>query len=35
LLDLVGGIACDFDQAVEDKIEVNRNRSWRHGGRRL
>lgn len=34
-LDLAAGLGIDIDAAVEAKIEVNRKRSHKHGGKRI
>lgn len=33
-LDVAGGFTDDFDQVVLDKLNKNRNRAYRHGGKR-
>lgn len=35
VLDLVGAFPVDFEQRILDKIEYNRNRPCRHGGKAL
>jgi NTP pyrophosphatase (non-canonical NTP hydrolase) len=35
LLDLAGGICQRFDDVVASKLEVNRNRAHKHGGKRI
>ena len=35
LLDLAGGVTDDFDSAVRAKMEKNRSRGIRHGGKRV
>lgn len=35
VLDLTSGMGCDIGQAILDKIEVNRLRGYRHGGKRI
>ena len=35
VLDLVGGLDCDFDAIVHAKLEKNRNRGNRHGGKMI
>ncbi len=33
VLDLTGGLGIDIDAAVRDKLEANKKRGWRHGGK--
>lgn len=33
VLDLAGGMAIDIDKSVADKIEINRIRGYKHGGK--
>ena len=35
VLDLAGGLAFDMDEAVRAKMDKNRARPYRHGGKRL
>ena len=35
VLDLAGAFGGDFDQVLEKKLETNRNRGYRHGGKKL
>ncbi len=35
VLDCGGGLGLDLDKAVRDKLEKNRNRAYRHGGKKL
>jgi NTP pyrophosphatase (non-canonical NTP hydrolase) len=35
VLDCVGGFGSGFDKIVADKLEKNRNRGYRHGGKRV
>jgi NTP pyrophosphatase (non-canonical NTP hydrolase) len=35
VLDFVGGFKADFDKVVNDKIEYNKTRGYRHGGKRV
>lgn len=35
VLDLAAGLEIDMDQAVADKMEKNRNRPFRHGGKKV
>ena len=35
VLDCVGGFESDFDAVVRAKLEKNRNRGYRHGGKRV
>ncbi|MDH3585038.1 MAG: hypothetical protein OER86_12570 [Phycisphaerae bacterium] len=35
VLDCVGGLTADFDSVVRAKLEKNRRRSHRHGGKRV
>jgi hypothetical protein len=35
ILDCVGGLTDDFDSVVRAKIEKNRQRGYRHGGKRV
>lgn len=35
VLDLSGGLQIDIDRAVAAKLEVNQNRPYRHGGKRV
>ena len=34
-LDCVGGLTCSFEQIVLEKIEKNKKRGFRHGGKRV
>lgn len=35
VLDCVGGFGRDFDKIVAEKLEKNRHRGYRHGGKRV
>jgi NTP pyrophosphatase (non-canonical NTP hydrolase) len=35
VLDLADGLKIDLDRAVAEKLEANKRRGWKHGGKRL